>query len=204
MRKKNKLIISIVFTILCMVSCGKKEEEISFNAVVTKKVYRPECVCDNVGYRSDSSTRYLSQKYFPEEYELYAVDYNGETHQVNLTSEAFHTLSLKDTISLTMTIRRTKKISYDTIITDFDCIVLEKFYFPEIVEIDTNKIKTMDGYYRDEIVETLTQEKSFVRGINLSSNETVDVLISTYERVSMIRMKDTIQCTNTEYKKRRK
>lgn len=210
MKKKYLLIISTVFAILCMVSCeeeGKEEEikeEISLNVIVTKKVYRPECVCDNIEYKNDGSPLYLSQKYYPEEYELYAMDNNGEIRQVSLTSEKFHNTNLKDTLSVTRTIMRKKNFLYDTIITNFDCIVLEKFYFPEEIKVDTNKIRTTDGYYRDEIIESYTREKSFIKGINLSDGKNVKVVTRSYEEVSTIRMNDTLSCFRTEYKERHK
>lgn len=209
MKKKYLLIIFTVFAILCMVSCGEKreeekEEKITLNVVVTKKVYRPECVCDNIEFRNDGSPHYLSQKYYPEEYELYAMDKNGEIRHVVLSSEEFHNLNLKDTLSVSRTITKRKNLLYDTIITNYNCVVSEKFYFPEVIEIDTNKVRTTDGYYRDEIVETFIPEKSFIKGINLSDGKNVKVVVRSYEEVSTIRMGDTVSFYRTEYKERHK
>lgn len=208
MKTKNILsAIYAIFVMTCLISCDTPKTKIEFDAVIIKKVLRPEYVSDRVEFESDSSIRYLAQKYYPEEYELYAVDNNGEIHKFtekNLSSKVFHNFKLKDTGTISISIRERDKVLYDTIITNFDCVVLEKYYLPERIEIDTHKIKTKDNFYRDEIVEVLHQEKSFVKGMRLDNNDMVEVTIESYERVSNIRMHDTISCFQTELHKRRK
>lgn len=210
---KTKNILSVIYAIFltaCLISCDtprtNKVETIEFDAVVIKKVLRPEYVSDRIEFESDSSISYLAQKYYPEEYELYAQDNNGEIYKFtekNLSSEVFHNFKLKDTGRISRSVEKKDKILYDTIITDFDCIVLEKYYYPERIEIDTHKVKT-DNFYRDEIVEVLHQEKSFVKGIRIDNNEIVEVVVQSYERIKNIRMCDTVSCFQTEYNERHK
>ena len=212
MKEKNILsVFFAIFVITCLISCDAPKtnevEKIELDAIVIKKVLRPEYVSNRVEFESDSSISYFAQKYYPEEYELYAQDNKGRIYKFteqNLSSKVFHEMKLKDTGTVSRAVEKMDKILYDTIITNFDCVVLEKYYYPEMIEIDTHKIKTKDNFYRDEIVEVLHQEKSFVKGIRLDNNESVEVGIKSYEEVVNIRMNDTINCIRTEYNERRK
>ena len=212
------LLYALFVIVVCLTSCDTPEttcnssetnelEIIKVDAVVIKKVYRPEYVSNKVEFDNDSSISCFAQKYYPEEYELYAVDNKGEVYtftEKNLSPEVFHKMKLKDTGVVSRAIEERDKILYDTTIVDFDCVVTEKYYLPERIEIDTHQVKTKDNFERDEIVEILHQEKSFVKGIRLDNNDTTEVVIESYERVSNIRMNDTIACYRVELHKRHK
>lgn len=172
----------------------EKNEEIVYTkkAIVTKKVYRPEWISNQKCLNKDGSVYYVSQKHFPEEWELYTTDESGKVDKAKVCLCQFKQLKLKQTVYYNISKEENEKFSYDTII-NLKCIVLEKFYFPEKIEIDTHNIKLKGGYTRREITETLYQEKSYVRGMRLDNKQVIEVTVPSFERITSLRMMDTLE-----------
>ena len=207
--QRNKLTIQLYFTLamVCLISCKERStdsektetkieenEEIVYTkkAIVTKKVYRPEWISDQKCLNKDGSVYYVSQKHFPEEWELYTTDESGKVDEAKVCLSQFMRLKLKETVYYNISKEENERLSYDTII-NCKCIVLEKFYFPEKIEIDTHYVKLKGGYTRPEITETLYQEKSYVRGIRLDNKQVVEVTVPSVERITSLHMMDTLE-----------
>jgi hypothetical protein len=167
---KNLLLVALLSHIL-MISCGTRYEIRTVDAIITEKIFRPECIIDSIEYNADGTILCEKNAYFPAEY-FFKIQYEFKEKIITVNYEQFSEYNLRDTMTVTF---KTPKayVPENMALVKKRCVITEKFYFPESMKMFTRKVE-QNGFYREEIVESYGFGKAVMNGIDLETGERIE------------------------------